>query len=115
MDMNATRESIVNLLAQWAEWHHHDTETDIGYPSRSAGFCGSGVKSFEDMCERADDQAMQIVDAAVGSLPHTQAAVILVEYGICTIFRFPRQNKEELLDLAMTRLEVMLRKRGLLC
>ena len=107
--------AVVALLESWAEWHHTDTDIDIGYPSRSAGFQPTGLTSFEDMCDRADQQAMRAVDAAVGSLPPAQAAAVYCMYGISNVFRFPRNNLESLFDEALMRLSVVLRSKGFIC
>lgn len=107
--------SVESLLEQWAIWHATDTDVDIGYPSKTPGFSAGGIHSFEDLCDRADQAAMRAVDAAVSSLPHAQAAAVLMKYGICaTVFRFPRGNYDQLLEDAMIALEIMLRRKGFL-
>ena len=107
-----TREEIIhNILLDWAEWHQGDT-VDIGYPKKSPGFFHCGLKSFEDMHDSVTAEKMAIVQACINSLPAPQGAAIERAYGICAVYRFPRDNYQECLENAFMALSVAFRAKG---
>lgn len=109
--MATEMEQLVRLLEDWAVWQSTCHER-VGYRSRSAGFAALGLQTFEDMCERSDNETMKAIDASVDSLEPAQAAAIHRRYGICAIFRFPRSNYEQMLMEAHQRLIVICKRKG---
>lgn len=64
------------LLSEWAHWMSHE-KVGRGYPSRAAGLSSGGSsESFEDLCERADQQRARTVDAVIRSLPTGPCAAV---------------------------------------
>ncbi len=105
--------ALTNLLHDWASWQH-SYSPNIGYDSRSAGFGSGGLSSFEDMCEQSDNSTMRTIDAAIDSLLPAQRAAINRCYGVCSVFRFPRDNYEVVLALAHESLVISVRRRGVI-
>jgi hypothetical protein len=104
-------ESLVCLLEAWAKWQSTWSPKN-GYKSRSAGFAAIGLQSFEDMCERSDSITMKTIDASIDSLEPAQSAAINRRYGVCAVFRFPRNNYEATLIEAHARLVVICKRKG---
>lgn len=104
-------ESLVRLLEDWAAWQS-TYRPKTGFKSRSAGFVALGLQSFEDMCERSDNVTMRTIDASIDSLEPAQSAAINRRYGVCAVFRFPRQNYEQVLIEAHNRLIVICKRKG---
>lgn len=103
---------LVSLLEDWGEWQKNYFPK-TGYPSSSAGFgYGSGIHSFEDMCASCDDVVMVIVDTAIDGLLPAQSAAICRRYGQANVYRFPRNNYEEMLLSAHEALIVALPSKG---
>jgi hypothetical protein len=109
--MNTELESLVCLLEDWAKWQS-TYRPKTGFKSRSAGFVAIGLQSFDDLCERSDSITMTTIDASVDSLEPPQRAAINRRYGICSVFRFPRNNYEQMLIEAHQRLIVTCKRRG---
>ena len=104
---------LTALLEEWAEWQS-SYRPKTGYPSCSAGFGSSaGVHSFEDMCERSDSHVMDVIDAAIDGLAPAQNAAINRRYGQASVYRFPRNNHEEMLLAAHETLAVVLVRKGI--
>lgn len=106
-------DALVQLMTEWADWQR-GYKLKSGYPTHSAGMGGSGLKSFEDLCESVDGETMRTVDAVVQDLPPIEQAAILRRYGVAAVFRFPRHNYEEVLMQAHERLMVTLPRRGVI-
>ena len=104
-------DSLVCLLEDWAKWQS-TWRPKNGFKSRSAGFAALGLSSFEDMCERSDSITMKTIDASIDSLEPAQSAAINRRYGVCAVFRFPRNNYESTLIEAHARLIVTCKRRG---
>ncbi len=103
--------ALTNLLHDWADWqrqHHINT----GYPQKAAGFSGTGLSSFEDMCDQSDSVVMISIDTAIDGLIPAQRAAINRCYGVCSVFRFPRENYETLLNVAHTELAIIVKRKG---
>lgn len=95
--LKRSADMVVILLEDWADWQR-GYRLKLGYPSKSAGMeCGRGTATFDDLCEASDAEVMRKVDACVQDLPPIQQAAILRRYGIAAVFRFPRQNYEQVL------------------
>ena len=105
--------ALTNLLHDWARWQSRYSP-NIGYGSRSAGFGSGGLSSFEDMCEQSDSVTMRTLDAAIDSLLPAQRAAINRCYGVCAVFRFPRENYEATLAMAHESLSVSVKRRGVM-
>lgn len=104
-------EALVCLLEDWAAWQS-TYRPKTGFKSRSAGFIGLGLTTFEDMCERSDSVTMKTIDASIDSLEPPQAAAINRRYGVCSVFRFPRNNYEQTLLEAHQRLIIICKRKG---
>lgn len=106
-------ESVVRILHEWADWLRR-YKPKTGYPS-SSWFSngGSGASSFDDLCDQADNYAMEAVDCAVGNLAPAKAAAINRNYGLANVYRFPRDNYEQMLSEAHDELVVALRRKGI--
>src|SRR5574343_2117000 len=102
--------ALTNLLYDWSKWQH-SYSPNIGYDFKSAGFSSSGLSSFEDMCEQSDNATMMALDAAIDSLLPAERAAINRCYGICAVFRFPRDNYEDVLAMAHESLAVSVKRR----
>ncbi len=102
---------LVSLLTDWADWQRRCGER-LTYPSGSAGFGrGSGVHSFEDMCDRSDNLIMVTIDTAVDDLPAPQASAIYHRY-VASVYRFQRLSYVDQLELAHEALIKALPKKG---
>lgn len=84
---------LVPLLEDWARWQSWYSPR-VGYPSRVAMLASDASQSFEDMCESMDGNIMQAIEAAVEDLPPAKKAAIHKRYGICAVYRFPRDDYE---------------------
>lgn len=104
-------ERLVCLLEDWAKWQS-TYRPKTGFKSRSAGFIGLGLSSFEDMCEESDNTTMRTLDASIDSLLPAQAAAIHRAYGVCAVFRFPRENFAATLELAHHCLVIIVKRKG---
>ena len=104
-------ESLKHLLEDWARWNRSYRLT-LGYPRHSAGFAGSGIHSFDDMCDEVDLRIRQTIDATINDLPPAQKAAILRCYGISSTFNFPRDKYQTQLFEAHEHLLQELPRRG---
>lgn len=104
-------ETVVRLLEDWADWQR-GYRLKLGYPTKSAGLeCGGGSSSFDDLCDASDAEVMGKVDVCVNDLPPIHKAAILKRYGVAAVFRFPRQNYEQVLcDAHMSLVEAFAKK-----
>lgn len=105
-------EALVVLLEDWAKWQS-SYRPKTGFKSRSAGFMALGLSSFDDMCEESDKTTMTKLDTAIDDLEPAQSAAIRRRYGVCSVFRFPRNNYETTLVLAHERLVVICKRKGI--
>lgn len=107
------QEGLAIVLSEWAAWHCRDRGVD-GFPAASnvctSGYCSA---SFEDLCVDADEWRSMVVDCCVDELVPAQRAAIMREYGIAAVFRFPRNNFAEMLDLAHKALLTSLPRKGI--
>lgn len=95
----------------WRRWMRNDTVTD-GAPHKAAGCVGGGYsQSFDDMADASDIRCARVLDALVSSLSHSERAAINHQY-LYAIFRFPRENFQELLDAARLKIAKWLVERG---
>lgn len=95
----------------WRRWMRKDDVTE-GAPRVAAGCVGGGYsQSFDDMADASDIRCARIVDALVGGLKPTERAAINHRY-LYAVFNFPRDNFEQLLCSARTRIAALLVIRG---
>lgn len=107
-------DALVALMEQWASWQK-GYRMKLGYPTHSAGMGGGGIQTFEDMCDSADNSAMNVVDSVVqNDITDIERAAILRRYGVAAVFRFPRENYEDVLLRAHERLMVLLPRKGVI-
>lgn len=111
-DDQALIAAIVIILEDWARWQAGYSPR-LGYPSRSAGVCGNGLQTFDDMCDQVDAAAMRAVDACVSDLLPIQQAAIAKRYGVSAVFRFGRMAYEDALADAHANLWVSFRRKGI--
>jgi hypothetical protein len=115
MGMAMLREELDRLtdyLTLWAAWVRR-WKPSIGYPQRAAGLhTGGSVQSFADLTDQADDYAARTLNGMIESLPPAQqCAIHAIHLG--AVWRFPRQNRDELYEQARTTLEAGLIRWGL--
>jgi hypothetical protein len=103
-------EALVLLLEDWANWQS-SYRPNTGFKSRSAGFSSLGLQSFDDMCHQSDNATMKTIDSAIDDLEPAQRAAINKKYGVCSVFRFPR-DFEDTLILAHDRLVIICKRKG---
>lgn len=104
---------ITYLLQDWANWMRN--VPGVGFPSRVPILStGMGSSTFEELLEQVDGQAMRAVDASVDSLPPSNKAAIYRAYGVCAVYRFPRDNYVDALENAHDMLAITLRRKGIL-
>jgi hypothetical protein len=98
-------------LENWKRWMKHDNVTD-GYPGKAAGCVGGGYsQSFDEMVDREDVRCARIVDALVASLSPVERAAINKRY-LYAVYRFPRNNYQEVLYTARLKIAGWLVMRG---
>ncbi len=105
-------EALVLLLEDWAAWQS-SYRPKTGFKSRSAGFACLGLSTFEDMCHQSDNATMRALDSAIDDLDPAPRAAINWKYGVCSVFRFPRDNFEQTLILAHDRLVIICKRKGI--
>lgn len=105
-------EALVLLLEDWAHWQS-SYRPNTGFKSRSAGFSSLGLQSFDDMCHQSDNATMRALDSAIDDLDPALRAAINRNYGVCSVFRFPRDNFEQTLILAHDRLVIICKRKGI--
>lgn len=107
-------DALVRLMEDWADWQK-GYRMKLGYPSRSCGLSSEAATSFEDMCDSVDNETMRVVDGVVQEdLTPIERAAVLRRYGVAAVFRFPRDNYEDVLMRAHERLFVLLPKKGVI-
>ena len=105
-------EALVLLLEDWSAWQS-SYRPNTGFKSRSAGFACVGLSTFEDMCHQSDNATMRALDSAIDDLDPAPRAAINLKYGVCSVFRFPRDNFEQTLILAHDRLVIICKRKGI--
>jgi len=105
-------EALVLLLEDWAAWQS-SYRPKTGFKSRSAGFACIGLSTFEDMCHQSDNATMRALDSAIDDLDPAPRAAINRKYGVCSVFRFPRDNFEQTLIIAHERLVIICKRKGI--
>jgi len=102
------------LLEDWARWSER-YHINLGAQTHSVGFASGGSsRTFDDLCDAADDQQMEVIDASVYSLIPIHQAAICKAFGLCAVWRFPRQNYEQVLETGLAQLLTLFRKKGVL-
>lgn len=105
---------LVDRLEEWARWYE-SYNLKLAMPSKAA-VCESHGKSaysaWEDFEQEVDQAVFVIIDAAVDDLPPAQGNAVRKRYGLCSVWRWPRNNYEECLLAAHERLLKELPARG---
>lgn len=106
-------ERLCFMLEDWAQWQQ-GYRMKLGYPTRSlsGGGCRAVETSYEDLYASVDNAMFEAIEAAVDDLPPAQRAAVCRRYGIAAVYRFPRDNYAEQLDLAHDALIRTLPRRG---
>lgn len=78
---------LIDLLLDWAEWMKRDRYVE-GYPDHSPVIGGSGLKSFDDMCEAVDGATSEAIYACINDLSPAQSVAIHHRY-LPSRFRVP--------------------------
>lgn len=102
------------LLEDWALWSER-YHVNLGAQTHSVGFASGGsVRTIDDLCDSVDSQQMEVVDAAVYSLPPIYQAAICKSFGLASVWRFPGEDYEATLEAGLSALLVLFRKKGVL-
>lgn len=104
-------ENLVRLMVDWARWVDAG-RINLSAAQNSGSIFGSGSTAWDDFAEGLDKHDFEAVDAAVDSLPPAQGAAVQKRYGLCAVWRFPRDNYEQLLLQAHEALLVSLPRRN---
>ena len=99
-------------LENWATWQR-SYHIGLGMPGRASCMASTGLTDFQDMCEAGDSYAAKATDAVLESLTPAQRGAIERNYGICSVYLFPRHNYIDMLRCAMERLPALLSAQGL--
>jgi len=68
----------MNILEDWSKWMKIDNHK-LGYPSKTSYLSTGGestVDAFENMVEKADEEAIKILDVCIDGLPNNQRQAI---------------------------------------
>jgi len=72
---------LISLLEDWSRWMKNDSHK-LGYPDKvnymSTG--GYSANVFDDMCDKADNDNVQTLDAIIDSLPKDQKQAIYARF-----------------------------------
>jgi len=83
-------------LDNWRDWMRAGVVTD-GFPEHSAVCQGGGTSAtFEELVEAVDTRCAEAVDALISGLTPSELAAISHIY-LHAVFRFPRNNLDDLL------------------
>lgn len=106
-------EALVAMLTEWANWQGQ-YRMRLGYPSRSiSGYSSrSDGSRSDDLYEAVDNATFEAIDTAIDDLLPAQRAAVQRRYGVAAVFRFPRDNYAEQLDLAHETLMRLLPRKG---
>ncbi len=97
-------------LANWKTWMHTGRSVDR-LPRRSTGIGNSHSTSFDDMIEASDVRCAMITDAIISDLPPAQSCAVHRKY-LSSVYRFPRDNFVDMLELAKKAIGIQLAIRG---
>jgi len=97
---------LVGLMEDWANWVQagHAPQGE----QRSSVFACAAI----DWAEGVDLHRNQAINAAVYDLPPSQSAAVQKRYGVCRVWRFPRDNYEAMLLAGHEALLVSLPRRN---
>lgn len=101
-------------LDNWARWMR-EKDGPEGLPEKaSGGLMGySGMDRDSDGAyARNDAWLAEHADAAISDLVPAQRAAIYTAYDLAAVWRFPRDNYEEILALARAKIRATLLRRG---
>lgn len=93
-------------LENWAAWMRH---RGCGGYELQGGVSGS--TDFDAMCDAMDRKNAAILNALIEDLPAAQCCAVYARY-LSLPFKFPRQNKAQLLNAARETLREKLAERG---
>ena len=100
-------------LCNWRDYMHSDATKGLRAPGKASGFVAGGYNNdFESMCIVADRQAAEIMDALIQGLTPIQSAAVHHRY-LRAVYRFPRDNFDEVFNQACDRLAFGIAARGL--
>lgn len=105
--------ALVSMLTEWASWQGQ-YRMRLGYPSRSiSGYSSrSDGSRSDDLYQAVDNARFEAIDTAVDDLMPAQRAAVQRRYGVAAVFRFPRDDYAEQLDLAHQALMRLLPRKG---
>jgi len=105
---------VVSFLLDWAEWMGGYNPA-IGFNKRVPLIAtGGGSPTFEELLSHVDGHIMKTIDASVSSLEPLPRAAIYRHYDVCAVWRFPRNNFQEVLEDAHQQIEIILRRKSVL-
>lgn len=106
--------ALVALLEDWARWQQ-GYRVRLGYPSRSIGMASNASQDFDELCESVDQATLRIIDATIQEdLLPAECCAVLRRYGVSAVWRFPRNNYEQMLCQAHEKLMVLLPRKGVM-
>ncbi|MDE1828534.1 MAG: hypothetical protein KGH65_05230 [Candidatus Micrarchaeota archaeon] len=94
----------------WARWMRSG-ESVTGYPKAAIGLRSVGQSHFDDMAEASDKRCAIACNAIIEGLAPAQAAALYRQY-LWAVFRFPRDNFVECLEMGKSAVRSGLEKRG---
>lgn len=103
-------------LSNWVRWMR-GSEAPEGLPDRACG----GVRGFtilgdsEQAYDKMDATLAEATNAAIEGLVPAERAAIYREYGVCAVYRFPRDNYQDILAAGRQHVLESLRRRGVWC
>jgi hypothetical protein len=94
----ALRLRFVQLMEDWADWFN-GYDPRLGFSPKCAGLQNGRVSSdFDELMAGVDKRVFQIIEAKIDDLPVMERAAVQKRYRLCTIWRFPRNNYEDMLQ-----------------
>jgi hypothetical protein len=102
--------TLDNALRDWAEWSNTQNHR-LWYPQKSVGFATGGINCWDDLENQVDSYICNAVDTAIHDLQPIERAAIYTKY-IHAVYRFPRQNFEQIIENAEQNLLKALDKKG---
>lgn len=103
---------LCSWLRDWARWNA-SYQPNLGHKSHSVAISSNSSKTFDEMCNEQDHSAFVITDTAINDLAPAKCEAVRRHYGLCSVFRFPRENYHEMLVQGHAELDRSLKRRGI--
>ena len=110
--LSITPERLEWHLLNWRTWMYSGRGVE-GLPRKSAGLTtGGGQAHFDDLADASERRVAAACNAVIEGLPPSQSAAIFSEY-LHAVYRFPRDNRAQCLELAKEGVRAGLERRGI--